>query len=50
VTAKLSERVKPIVYYVSREVPEKCRPYMKKAVEAWNVAFEEAGFKNANIC
>jgi hypothetical protein len=49
-TAKLSEPVKPIVYYVSREVPEKWRPYMKKAVEAWNVAFEEAGYKNAIIC
>ena len=49
-TARVSEPVKPIIYYVSREVPEKWRPYMKKAVEAWNVAFEEAGFKNAIVC
>ncbi|HLJ54544.1 MAG TPA: zinc-dependent metalloprotease [Chthonomonadaceae bacterium] len=49
-TAKLSEPIKPIVYYVSREVPEKWRPAMHKAVEAWNAAFEEAGFKNAIVC
>ena len=23
---------------------------MKRAVEAWNVAFEQAGFKNAILC
>jgi hypothetical protein len=45
--AKISEPVKPIVYYVSREVPEKYREYIKKGVEMWNVAFEQAGFKNA---
>jgi len=49
-TARVSEPIKPIVYYVSREVPEKWRPAMHKAVEAWNVAFEEAGFKNAIVC
>ncbi len=48
-TAALSEPVKPIVYYIGREVPEKWKPYMKKAVEDWNVAFEQAGFKNAII-
>ena len=49
-SAALSEPVKPIVYYVSREVPEWLHPYMKKAVEDWNVAFEQAGFKNAIVC
>ena len=48
--AALSEPVKPIVYYVGREVPEWLHPYMKKAVEDWNVAFEQAGFKNAIVC
>jgi len=38
--------VKPIVYYVSREVPSKWKPWIKKAVEDWNVAFREAGFSN----
>ena len=48
--AALSEPVKPIVYYISREVPEWLHPYMKKAVEDWNPAFEQAGFKNAIVC
>lgn len=49
-SSAVSEPVKPIVFYVSREVPEKWRSYFKKGVESWNVAFEEAGFKNAIIC
>lgn len=48
--AELSEPVKPIVYYISREVPERWHPYIKKAVEDWNPAFEAAGFKNAISC
>lgn len=48
--AALSEPVKPIVFYLSREVPTKYRPSLKKAVEDWNVAFEKAGFKNAILC
>jgi hypothetical protein len=49
-TAAMSEPIKPITIYLSREVPEKWRPYLKKAVEAWNPAFEQAGFKNAIRC
>ncbi len=49
-TAAVSEPVKPIVYYISREVPAKWHPYIKQAVEDWQVAFEAAGFKNAIIC
>lgn len=48
-TAAMSEPVKPIVYYISREVPEKWRAACKQGVEDWNVAFEAAGFKNAII-
>jgi hypothetical protein len=48
--AALSEPVKPIVYYLDPATPEKWRPYLKKGVEDWNVAFEAAGFKNAIIC
>jgi len=48
-TAAVSEPVKPIVFYLSREVPEKWRPYMKQAIEDWQPAFEQAGFKNAII-
>ncbi len=46
----VSEPVKPIVFYLSREIPEKWRPYMKQGVEDWKPAFEKAGFKNAIIC
>lgn len=48
--AAVSEPVKPIVYYISREVPEWLHPYLKHAVEDWNPAFEQAGFKNAIVC
>ncbi|MBI3409219.1 MAG: zinc-dependent metalloprotease [Planctomycetes bacterium] len=49
-SAEVSEPVKPIVFYLSREIPEKWVPYMKKGVEDWQPAFEKAGFKNAIIC
>ena len=48
--AAISEPVKPITFYISREVPEKWRPYLKKGVEDWNTSFEKAGFKNAIVC
>jgi hypothetical protein len=48
-TAAVSEPVKPIVFYIGREVPEKWKPYMMKGVEDWKPAFEKAGFKNAII-
>ena len=47
--ADVSEPVKPIVFYVSREVPDKWKPYVKKGIEMWQPAFEAAGFKNAII-
>lgn len=46
----VSDPVKSIVFYLSREVPEKWRPYLKKAVEDWRPAFESAGFSNAISC
>jgi hypothetical protein len=47
--AKVSEPVKPIVFYVSREVPEKWKSYVKAGIEDWAPAFEAAGFTNAII-
>ena len=47
--AELSDPVKPIVYYIDRNWPDKWRPYIKQAVEDWQVAFEAAGFSNAII-
>ena len=49
-SASVSEPVRPITFYLSREVPEKWRPFLKKGVEDWNPAFEEAGFKKAIVC
>jgi len=46
-SAAISEPVKPIVWWIENTTPENMRPVIKKAVEAWNIAFEKAGFKNA---
>ena len=48
-TAAVSEPVKPIVYYVDPATPAKWVPYVKKGIEAWQPAFEEAGFRRAII-
>lgn len=44
---ELVEPRKPIVFYIDPATPRKWRKYMIKAVEDWQPAFEEAGFKNA---
>ena len=44
---KLVEPVKPIVFYIDPATPLKWRPYIKKGVEDWQIAYEAAGFKNA---
>ena len=46
---KLSEPKKPIVWYVSREVPAKWQPYIIQGINDWQPAFESAGFRNAII-
>jgi hypothetical protein len=48
-SAAVSDPVKPIVFYIQRDVPDLWRPYIHKAVEAWQPAFEAAGFSNAII-
>ncbi len=45
--AEVSPPVKPIVFYISHEVPDKWRSYIKKGVEAWQPLFEKAGFSKA---
>tara|TARA_R110000868_G_scaffold54251_1_gene169858 strand:- start:8219 stop:10441 length:2223 start_codon:yes stop_codon:yes gene_type:complete len=45
----LSEPIKPIVFNLSPEIPEKWWPYLRKGILAWLPAFEEAGFKNAIV-
>lgn len=45
--AAVSEPVKPIVWYIDKATPTALLPHVKKGIEAWNAAFEAAGFKNA---
>ncbi|MDG2343438.1 MAG: zinc-dependent metalloprotease [Flavobacteriales bacterium] len=46
---ELVEPKNPIVYYIDRATPKKWIPYLKQGIEDWQIAFEEAGFKNAII-
>lgn len=44
---ELVEPKKPIVYYIDPATPKKWRPYLIQGINDWQVAFEQAGFKNA---
>lgn len=46
---ELVEPKKQIVYYIDPATPKQWRPYLIQGVEDWNVAFEQAGFKNAIV-
>jgi len=46
---ELVEPIKPITFYIDRGVPDRWRPWLKKGDEAWQPAFEKAGFKHAII-
>ena len=48
-SAAVSEPVKPIVFYIDPATPPKLVPFIKRGVESWRPAFEEAGFRNAII-
>ncbi|WP_036601375.1 zinc-dependent metalloprotease [Olivibacter sitiensis] len=48
-TAKLSEPVEPIVFWIENTTPVEYRAIIKEAGEKWNEAFEAAGFKNAVV-
>lgn len=43
----LIEPIKPIVFYIDRDVPQWLVPYMREGILDWNAAFEKAGFRNA---
>lgn len=49
-TAKLSEPVKPLTYYLSNEIPKQWKPFVQKGILEWNKVFEKIGFKNAVVC
>ena len=44
---ELIEPLKPIVYYIDPATPEKWKPFIKQGINDWQVAFENAGWKNA---
>ncbi|MFK7811796.1 MAG: zinc-dependent metalloprotease [Maribacter sp.] len=46
---ELVEPKKPIVYYIDPATPKKWRPYLIQGINDWQIAFEQAGFKNAII-
>jgi hypothetical protein len=46
-SAELSEPVKPIVYWVDRNIPVKHRQAVIDGILEWNKAFERIGFKDA---
>ncbi|HWB29242.1 MAG TPA: zinc-dependent metalloprotease [Vicinamibacterales bacterium] len=48
-SAPISDPVKPIVYYVDPATPTKLVPWVKKAIEDWQPAFEAAGFSHAIV-
>jgi hypothetical protein len=45
--AKISDPVKPLVYYVDRGAPEPIRSALVEGASWWSKAFEAAGFSNA---
>lgn len=47
--AALSEPVKPITYWLDRNIPLKYRPAITAGVLEWNKAFERIGFKDAIV-
>lgn len=46
-SAKVSEAVKPLVYYVDRGAPEPIRTALLEGARWWNQAFEAIGYKDA---
>ena len=47
--AAMSEPVKPITYYVDPATPTWLKPWIRRAIEDWQPAFEAAGFKNGIV-
>lgn len=48
-SAKLSEPVKPIVWYIDTSVPKAYRDAVRDGILAWNKAFEEIGYQDAIV-
>ena len=48
-SAAVSDPVTPIVFYIDPGIPDRWKPWIKRAVEAWQPAFEAAGFSHAIV-
>ena len=48
-SAAISEPVEPIVWWIENTTPVELRPTIREGAEAWNIAFEQAGFRNAIV-
>jgi hypothetical protein len=46
-SAEVSDPVQPIIYYIDPATPAWLKPWVRKGIEAWQPAFEGAGFSNA---
>ena len=46
-SAKMSEAVKPIIYYIDNGTPEPIRSVLMDGAKWWNQAYEAAGYQNA---
>ncbi len=46
-SGQLVEPIKPIIFYIDPTTPKQWVPYLIQGVNDWQVAFEQAGFKNA---
>jgi hypothetical protein len=44
---ELIEPLKPLVYYIDPATPEKWKKFIKQGIDDWQIAFENAGWKNA---
>ncbi len=47
--ATLSEPVKPITYWMDRNIPQRYRGSVRSGILEWNKAFERIGFKDAIV-
>jgi hypothetical protein len=47
--ARISEPVKPIVFWVENTVPPEYRDAVAEGIEFWNHSFEKIGFRNAIV-
>ena len=47
--AAMSEPVKPITFWIDRNVPQRYRASVQAGILEWNKAFERIGFKNAIV-